>query len=173
MRRIMLFVAVLITGLGTCLLQVGTASAAPRSTDTSALQTNHLEQSNSASQSGRNSSETFQLAPATNFQPQLAFLGWNGGSSVVSSPSSTTEQGVSQPAVQVNKAAQSGKATSSGTGPPPDRKTGGDDHGTPKADDHGKTAGDDHGKPKADDHGKTAGDDHGKPKADDHGKTAG
>jgi len=42
--------------------------------------------------------------------PQIALLGSNGGSTVVSAPSSNTEQGISQGLGQFNGASQSGTA---------------------------------------------------------------
>ena len=115
----------------------------PGKSDAAASQTNTATQSNSASQSGSNSSETVQVAPVTNIAPELALFGSNGASSVVSAPSSTTDQSVNQTALQANGASQSGEVTTSPTkagsdsgncgcnSGEPSKADGGDDHGHP------------------------------------------
>jgi len=80
-----------------------------------ASQSNQLGQSNNAKQSASNSSKTTQIAPAINVQPQLALLGSNGGSTVVSAPSSSTNQGIAQSTSQTNGAGQSGLASALGS----------------------------------------------------------
>jgi len=118
MRRIVMFVAALTTGVGVFLLQVGTANASPLASSVSATQSNGAGQSNRAEQSGSNRSSTTQWAPAINLGPQLAVLGSNTGSTVVSAPSSDTNQGISQKVDQSNGAGQSGTAVAVGGSQP-------------------------------------------------------
>jgi len=138
MRKFMLFVAALVATLGLAQLQIGAAGASPVP-GLSASKSNSATQVNTSTQSAQNWSKTVQVAPVTNIAPELALFGSNGGSSVVSAPSSTTDQSVNQTALQANGASQSGEATASSpkagddsgncgctSGEPP--KANGDDH---------------------------------------------
>jgi len=109
MRKFMLFVAALVATLGLAQLQIGAAGASPVP-GLSASKSNSATQVNTSTQSAQNWSKTVQVAPVTNIAPELALFGSNGGSSVVSAPSSTTDQSVNQKTIQANGASQSGTA---------------------------------------------------------------